>query len=99
VISVLSSSPSGHGSDQPSDLVIGVRQETGEDLHHPAEQAACRQRQRSVPPEAAMSCRVVRIVAQQPGVCGSDAGFLQSCAPLLPICVPAIAECARAVVL
>jgi hypothetical protein len=92
VISVLSSSPSGHGSDQLPDLVTGVRQETGEGLHHPAEQAACRQRQRCL-------AGYVRIVAPQLGVCGSDAEFLLSCAPLLPVCAPAIAEYARAVVL
>jgi hypothetical protein len=92
VISVLSSSPSGHGSDQPPDLVIGVHRETGKGLHHPAEQAACRERQRRL-------AGYVRIVTRQLGVCGSDAASLQSCTPLLPICVPAIAECARAVVL
>jgi len=90
-ISVPSSSPSGHGSDQPPGLVNGMRQETGEDLHHPAEKAACRQRQRR-------PARYVRIVARQLGVCGSDAELLLSCAPLLPIYVPAIAECARAAV-
>jgi len=42
VISVLSGSPSGHGSGEPPDLVIGVRQEAGEGLQHPAGQAACR---------------------------------------------------------
>jgi hypothetical protein len=42
VISVLSGSPSGRGSDEPPDLVIGERQEAGEGLHHPAVQAACR---------------------------------------------------------
>jgi hypothetical protein len=77
---------------QPPSLVIGMRQEAAEDLHHPAEEAACRQRQRRL-------AGYVRIVARQLGVCGSDAGFLLSCVPLLPICVPVIAAYARVVVL
>jgi hypothetical protein len=88
VISVLSSSP----SCPLPDLAIGSRQETGEDLHHPAGQATCRRRQRRV-------AGYVRIVAPQLGVCGSDVELLLSCAPLLPVCVPAIAGYARAVVL
>jgi hypothetical protein len=93
VISVfvhLSTPPRERG--QPPSLVIGMCEETAEDLHHPAEQAASRRRQRCL-------AGYVRIVAPQPGVCGSDAGFLVSCAALLPICVPAIAGYARAVVL
>jgi hypothetical protein len=88
VISVLSSSSSG----QLPDLAIGARQETGVDLHHPAGQATCRRRQRRL-------AGYVRIVAPQLGVCGSDAELLLSCALLLPVCVPAIAGYARAVVL
>jgi hypothetical protein len=52
VISVLSSSPSGHGSDQPPGLVIGVRQETDE--RRPPSSG----RTGGVPPEATTSCRV-----------------------------------------
>jgi hypothetical protein len=88
VISVLSSSPGG----QLPDLVVGVRQETGVDLDHPAGQATCRRRQRRL-------AGYVRIVAPQFGVCGSDAELLLSRALLLPVCVPAVAGCARAVVL
>jgi hypothetical protein len=87
-ISALSSSPGG----QLPDLVAGVRQETGVDLHHPAGQATCRRRQRRL-------AGYVRIVTPQLGVCGSDAELLLSCVPLLPVRVPAIAEYARAVVL
>jgi hypothetical protein len=77
---------------QPPSLVVGMRQETAEDLHHPAGQAASRRRRRCL-------ARYVRIVAPQLGVCGSDAEFLVSCAALLPVRVPAIAEYARAIVL
>jgi hypothetical protein len=93
VISVfvhLSTAPRERG--QPPSLVIGMRQETAEDLHHPAGQAASRRRQRRLAGH-------VRIVAPQLGVCRSDAEFLLSCAALLPVCVPAIAEYARAIVL
>jgi hypothetical protein len=86
----LSTAPRERG--QPPSLVIGMRQETAEDLHHPAEQAASRRRQRCL-------AGYVRIVAPQLGVCGTDAEFLVSCAALLPVRVPAIAEYARAVVL
>ena len=76
VISVLSSSSSATERDQPPGPVTGLGQETGEDLHDPAAEAAVRRRQRR-------PAGHVRIVARQLGISGSDAGFLRSCARLL----------------
>ena len=76
---------------QPPDLVIGVGQETGEDLHHPAVQAAGRRGQRR-------PVGHVGIVTRQLGVRGSDAEFLLPGEHLLPVRVPALVELARVAV-
>ena len=75
-------------SIKPADLVIGVGQETGEDLHHPAEQAARRRRQR-------LPVGHVGVVTRQLGAGGSDAQFLLPRERLLPVGVPPIVEHAR----
>jgi hypothetical protein len=77
--------------DQPPDLVIGVGQEAGEDLHHPAVQAAGGRGQR--PPVGH-----VGIVPGQLGVRGSDAEFLLPGEYLLPVRIPALVKLARVAV-
>ena len=77
--------------DQPPDLVIGVGQETGEDLHHPAVEAAGGRGQRR-------PVGHVGIVTRQFGVGGSDAEFLLPGEHLLPVGVPAFVEYARVAV-
>ena len=74
--------------DQPPDLVIGVGQETGEHLHHPAVEAADSRRQR--PPVGH-----VGIVPRQLRVGGNDAEFLLPGEHLLPVGVPAVVKLAR----
>ena len=74
--------------DQPPDLVIGVGQETGEDLHHPAVQAAGRRGQRR-------PVGHVGIVPRQLGVRRDDAEFLLPGEDLLPVGVPALVKLAR----
>ena len=73
---------------QPPDLMIGVGQETGVDLHHPAVQAARRRGQRR-------PVGHVGIVTRQLGVRGNDAEFLLPGEHLLPVGVPALVEYAR----
>ena len=74
--------------DQPPDLLIGVGQEAGVDLHHPAVEAAGRRGQRR-------PVGHVGIVTRQLGVRGNDAEFLLPGEHLLPVGVPAIVEDAR----
>ena len=68
--------------------MIGVGQEAGEDLHHPAVQAACLRRQR--PPVGH-----VGVVTRQLGVRGDDAEFLLPGEHQLPVGVPALVKLAR----
>ena len=74
--------------DQPPDLVIGVGQEAGEDLHHPAVQAARLGGQRR-------PVGHVGIVPRQLRVGRDDAEFLLPGEHLLPVGVPALVELAR----
>ncbi len=74
--------------DQPPDLMIGVGQETGEDLHHPAVQAAGRRGQRR-------PVGHVGIVPRQFGVRRDDAEFLLPGEDLLPVRIPAVVKLAR----
>ena len=75
----------------PSDLVVGVLEEAGEDLHHPGVELALVIRQ--VGP-----LLHVGIMAGQLGVLGDDAEFLLTREHLLAIGVPAVVELARVLV-
>ena len=68
--------------------MIGVGQEAGEDLHHPAVQAACLRRQRA-------PVGHVGVVPRQLGVRGSDAEFLLPGEHQLAVGIPAVIKLAR----
>ena len=75
----------------PSDLVVGVLEESGEDLHHPGVELALVVRQ--VGP-----LLHVGVVAGQLGVLGDDAEFLLTGEHLFAVGVPAVVELARVLV-
>ena len=74
--------------DQPPDLVIGVGQEPGEDLHHPGGKPPRRRRQRR-------PVGHVGIVPRQLRIRRDDPEFLLPGEHLLPVGVPSVVENAR----
>ena len=70
---------------QPADLVVGVREEPGEDLHHPRVQTPLIVAQR-------IPRRHVRVMARQLSVLRDDPELLLACEDLLPVGVPTVVE-------
>ena len=70
---------------QPPEVVVGVAEEAGEDLHHAAEQPARRLGQR-------VPVGDVRVVPGELGVGGDDPELLLRGEDLLPVGVPAVVE-------
>ena len=90
--SVLSSWPSSSEEvEQPADLVVGVLEEAGEDLHHAGVEPALVGGQ-------VVPLLHVGIVARQLGVLGDDAEFLLPGEHLLAVGVPAVVELALVLV-